>query len=83
MELKQLQVRGQIQAGLGKGALSAVVEGFFAKLSKRHLKRGIFHSVVALSMLVDIFLAEHNHQANFHIDRGPRQIAAANAGTMR
>jgi len=38
------------------------VEGFFAKLSKRRLKRGVFHSVVDLQAAINRFLAEHNKQ---------------------
>ncbi len=36
------------------------VEGFFAKLSKRRLKRGVFHSLVALQAAINRFLAEQN-----------------------
>ena len=38
------------------------VEGFFAKLSKRRLKRGVFHSVVDLQAAINRFLADHNNQ---------------------
>ena len=38
------------------------VEGFFAKLSKRRLKRGVFHSLVDLQAAINRFLAEHNLQ---------------------
>ena len=36
------------------------VEGFFAKLTKRRLKRGVFHSIVDLQAAINRFLAEHN-----------------------
>jgi transposase len=36
------------------------VEGFFAKLSKRRLKRGIFCSIVDLQAAINRFLAESN-----------------------
>ena len=36
------------------------VEGFFAKLSKRRLKRGIFHSIVDLQVAINRFVREHN-----------------------
>ncbi len=36
------------------------VEGFFAKLAKRRLKRGVFHSLVDLQAAINRFLAEHN-----------------------
>ena len=38
------------------------VEGFFAKLSKRRLKRGVFRSVVDLQAAINRFLAEHNEE---------------------
>ena len=36
------------------------VEGFFAKLTKRHLQRGVFHSLVDLQAAINRYLAEHN-----------------------
>ena len=36
------------------------VEGFFAKLAKRRLKRGVFHSLVDLQAAINRFLAETN-----------------------
>jgi hypothetical protein len=36
------------------------VEGFFAKLTKRRLKRGVFRSVVDLQPAINRFLAETN-----------------------
>lgn len=36
------------------------VEGFFAKLSKRRLKRGVFGSLVALQAAINRFIAEAN-----------------------
>ena len=36
------------------------VEGFFAKLSKRRLKRGVFHSLVDLQAAINRFIDEHN-----------------------
>jgi hypothetical protein len=36
------------------------VEGFFAKLTKRRLKRGIFVSVVALQAAINRFVVDHN-----------------------
>jgi transposase len=38
------------------------VEGFFAKLTKRRLKRGVFRSVTDLQAAINRFLAEHNRQ---------------------
>jgi transposase len=36
------------------------VEGFFAKLSKRRLKRGVFRSLVDLQAAINRFVAEYN-----------------------
>ena len=36
------------------------VESFFAKLTKRRLKRGVFHSIVDLQAAIKRFLEEHN-----------------------
>ena len=36
------------------------VEGFFAKLSNRRLRRGVFHSLVDLQAAINRYLAEHN-----------------------
>ena len=36
------------------------VEGFFAKLTRRRLKRGVFHSLVDLQAAINSYLAEHN-----------------------
>ena len=38
------------------------VEGFFAKLFKRRLQRGAFHSLVDLQAAINRFLAENNTQ---------------------
>ncbi|MEL6208073.1 MAG: IS630 family transposase [Pseudomonadota bacterium] len=36
------------------------IEGFFAKLTKRRLKHGVFHSVVDLQAAINRFIREHN-----------------------
>jgi len=36
------------------------VEGFFARLTNRRLKRGVFHSLVDLQAAINRFLVEHN-----------------------
>ena len=54
------------------------VEGFFAKLSKRRLKRGVFHSLVDLQAAINRFLAEHNQQPKpFTWTADPDKIIAA------
>ena len=48
------------------------VEGFFAKLAKRRLKRGVFHSLVDLQAAINRFLAENNSASKaLHLDRRP------------
>jgi transposase len=36
------------------------VEGFFAKLTRRKLERGVFHSVAALQAAINDFIDHHN-----------------------
>ena len=58
------------------------VEGFFANLTRRRLKRGTFHSLVDLQAAINRYLAEHNHSPKpFTWTADPdRIIAAANRG---
>jgi transposase len=54
------------------------VEGFFAKLSRRRLKRGVFRSVVDLQAAINRFVSEHNeHPRPFVWRADPDQIIAA------
>jgi len=54
------------------------VEGFFAKLAKRRLKRGVFRSVVDLQAASNRFIAEHNQSPKPFIWRAdPDAIIAA------
>jgi transposase len=54
------------------------VEGFFAKLFKRRLQRGVFHSLVDLQAAINRFLAEHNRQPKpFVWTADPDRIIAA------
>jgi transposase len=54
------------------------VEGFFAKLTKRRLKRGVFHSLVDLQAAIKRFLAEANDNPRpFHWTKDPDKIIAA------
>ena len=49
------------------------VEGFFAKLAKRLLNRGVFRWVVDLQAAIDRFVAGTNHDPQaVHMDRRPR-----------
>ena len=49
------------------------VEGFFARLTSRRLKRGVFHSLVDLQAAINRYLAEHNHEPKtVRLDRRPR-----------
>jgi transposase len=54
------------------------VEGFFAKLTRRRLKRGVFHSIVDLQAAINRFIAEHNTQPKpFVWKADPEKIIAA------
>lgn len=54
------------------------VEGFFAKLTKRRLKRGVFCSVVELQAAINRFLAETNADPRpFRWKKDPHKILAA------
>ena len=61
------------------------VEGFFAKLFKRRLKRGVFCSLVELQAAINRFVAEHNQQPKpFVWSADPDAIiAAAPVGSKR
>src|SRR6266853_595194 len=54
------------------------VEGFFAKLSRRRLKRGVFHSVVDLQAAINRFVAETNIEPKpFVWTADPNRVLAA------
>ncbi len=54
------------------------VEGFFATLTRRRLKRGVFHSLVDLQAAINRFIAEHNTQPKpFVWKADPDKIIAA------
>ncbi len=54
------------------------VEGFFAKLSKRRLKRGVFRSIVDLQAAINRFVREHNTEPKpFVWTADPDRIIAA------
>ena len=54
------------------------VEGFFAKLAKRRLKRGVFHSLVDLQAAINRFVAEANQKPKpFQWTADPDNIIAA------
>ena len=54
------------------------VEGFFAKLSKRRLKRGVFRSIVDLQVAINRFLDETNDNPKpFTWTADPDKIIAA------
>ena len=54
------------------------VEGFFAKLSKRRLRRGVFHSIVDLQTAINRFVREHNAEPRpFTWTADPDRIIAA------
>ncbi len=54
------------------------VEGFFAKLTRRRLKRGVFRSVVELKAAIDRFVAENNTGPKpFAWTASPKRILAS------
>ena len=54
------------------------VEGFFAKLSRRRLKRGVFRSVADLQEAINRFVSETNdHPKPFAWTADPNRIIAA------
>jgi len=54
------------------------VEGYFAKLSRRRLKRGVFHSIAELQTAINRFVAETNHDPMpFIWTANPDRIIAA------
>ena len=54
------------------------VEGFFATLTKRRLKRGVFRSIFDLQVSINRFLKEHNTQSKpFVWTADPEKIIAA------
>jgi transposase len=54
------------------------VERFFAKLSRRKLQRGVFHSVVALQTAINDFVEQHNQSPKpFVCKADPKDIIAA------
>jgi transposase len=54
------------------------VEGFFAKLAKRRLKRGVFRSLADLQAAINRFLDEHNtYPKPFRWTADPAKIIAA------
>ena len=56
------------------------VEGFFAKLTMRRLKRGVFRSIVDLQAAISRFIAEANHEPKpFVWTADPGKIIAAHA----
>jgi transposase len=52
------------------------VEGFFAKLTKRRLKRGVFGSLVELQAAIKRFLAETNRDPKPFVWQGSRMSVA-------
>jgi transposase len=55
------------------------VEGFFAKLTRRRLKHGVFHSVVDLQAAINRFVREYNaaNPEPFNWKANPDEIIAA------
>ena len=56
------------------------VEGFFAKLTRRRLKHGVFHSIVDLQAAINCFIAEHNAQPPSSGERTPTRSSPRETG---
>jgi transposase len=61
------------------------VEGFFAKLTRRRLQRGVFHSLVDLQAAINRFIDEHNatEAKPFRWTADPDHIIAARTSGSR
>jgi len=61
------------------------VEGFFPKLTRRRLKRGVFRSVVDLQVAIDRFVAETNADPKPFVWTADRNASSplSNAGSKR
>jgi hypothetical protein len=60
------------------GSWLNAVEGFFAKLTRRRLKRGVFRSLVDLQVAINRFLAETNSTPKpFVWTADPKRVPAA------
>jgi hypothetical protein len=57
------------------------VEGFFAKLTKRRLKRGVFISVVDLQAAINRFVVEHNQNPSHGLPIPTKLSALSDVGT--
>ncbi len=56
------------------------IEGFFAKLTRRRLKHGVFRSITDLQAAINRFIAEHNESPRPFMWRAePDEIIAARA----
>ncbi len=54
------------------------VKGFFAKLTNSRLKRGVFHSIIALQAAINRFVKDANqHPKPFRWNKDPDEIIAA------
>jgi hypothetical protein len=57
---------------------NSAVEGFFATLTRRRLKRGVFHSLVALPAAINRLFVEANENPKpFRWTKDPDEIIAA------
>ena len=54
------------------------IEGFFAILTKRRIKRGVFRSIIDLQGAINRYVAEHNLRPKpFACTKDPEKIIAA------
>jgi hypothetical protein len=62
---------------LKKRMVPPAVEGFFAKLTRQRLKRGVFRSVIDLQVAINRFVAETNLNLKPFVASVPSSSAAA------
>ena len=53
-----------VSSTLKSGSWINAVEGFFSALTRRRLKRGVFHSIVDLQAAIKRYIDEHNASSN-------------------
>ena len=81
---RSIQFAAAMSLACGRGSLSSrtkfnnAVEGFFAKLTRQRLKRGVFRSVIDLQVAINRFVAETNlNPKPFVWTADPKRVLAA------
>ena len=72
------RVKGEFQENTWRAFWLTAVEGFFAKLTRRRLKRGVFRSILDLQTAINRFVAETNADPKpFVWTADPKRVLAA------